>query len=171
MQEEGETEPRFYPMAGVVRRVQYKPAMSGGTLAFVSLSDPTGDYELMVMPESVPQARERLEVGKPVVFRGKVRWREGDMKLSGDGFEPLEAAEARTMEDLRVYLKEGAPLQTLAQTIANLPPGNAGEARTLRLVLKLKDGREIEVEAPKKAPSGAAARAALKAVKGVERVL
>jgi hypothetical protein len=59
----------------------------------------------------------------------------------------------------------------LAQTIANLPPGAPGEARTLRLVLKLKDGREIQLEAPRKAPGGAAARAAMKAVKGVERVL
>jgi DNA polymerase-3 subunit alpha len=170
VQEEGETEPKFYPMAGVVRRVMYKPAMSGGTLAFVSLSDPTGDYEIMVMPEGVAQARERLVVGKPVVFRGKVRWRDGDMKLSGDSFEPLEAAEARTADDLRIVLKEGAPIQTLAATIAALPPAAPGEARALRLILKLKDGREVQLQAPKMAPGGAAARAAMKAIKGVERV-
>lgn len=169
--EEGETEPRVYPMAGVVRRVMYKPAMSGGTLAFVSLSDPTGDFELMVMPEHVAPARDRLEVGKPVVFRGKVRWRDGDMKLSGDSFEPLEAAEARTAEDLRIILKEGAPLKTLAETLAALPPGAPGEVRALRLLLKLADGREIELAAPKRAPAGPAARAAIKAVKGVERVM
>ena len=147
IQEEGETEQRAYLMAGVLRRVQYRPAMSGGTLAFVSMSDPTGDFEGMVMPEHVQSARDVLEVGKPYVFRGRVRWRDGDLKLAADTFEPVEAAEARTAEDLRIILKEGAPLELLAQTLHSLPKPGAGEARPLRLVLQLKDGREIELDA------------------------
>jgi DNA polymerase III subunit alpha len=169
--EEGETEPRAYPMAGVVRRVNYRPAMSGGTLAFVSFSDPTGDFEAMVMPENVASAREHLAVGKPVVFRGRVRWRDGDLKLAADSFEPLEAAEARTADDLRIIVKEGAPLDLLAKTLAALPPGAAGEARPLRLVVQLKDGREIELATNRMAPAGPAARAAIKAARGVERVI
>lgn len=169
--EEGETEPRAYPMAGVVRRVQYRPAMSGGTLAFVSMSDPTGDFEGMVMPEYVQQAREVLDVGKPLVFRARVRWRDGDLKLAVDTFEPVEAAEARTTEDLRIIVKEGAPLELLAQTLQSLPKAAVGEARPLRLVLKLNDGREIELDAKRVAPAGPAARAALKAARGVERVI
>ena len=168
---EGAAGQQVFAMAGVVRRVQYRPAMSGGTLAFVSLSDPTGDYEAMVMPENVAQAREQLEAGKPVVFRARVRWRDGDLKLAADSFEPVEAAEARSAEDLRIVLKEGAPLALLAQTIAALPPAKNGEARPLRLVLKLKDGREIELDANKLTPAGPAARAAMKAAKGVERVI
>jgi DNA polymerase-3 subunit alpha len=169
--EEGETEPRSYQMAGVVRRIQYRPAMSGGTLAFVSMSDPTGDFEPMVMPENVAAAREVLEVGKAYVFRGRVRWRDGDIKLAADTFEPVEAAEARTTEDLRIILKEGAPLAMLAQTLAALPKAGPGEARPLRLVLKLKDGREIELDAKRVVSANPAARAALKAARGVERVI
>jgi DNA polymerase-3 subunit alpha len=145
--------------------------MSGGTLAFVSMSDPTGDFEGMVMPEYVDQARDVLEVGKAFVFRGRVRWRDGDMKLAADTFEPVEAAEARTTEDLRIVLKEGAPLEMLAQTIIALPKPNPGEARPLRLVLRLKDGREIELKARGLVSGAPAARAALKAARGVERVI
>jgi DNA polymerase-3 subunit alpha len=169
--EEGETEPRSYPMAGVVRRIQYRPAMSGGTLAYIAMSDPTGDFEALVMPEYVAAARDVLEVGKAYVFRGRVRWRDGDLKLAGDTFEPVEAAEARTTEDLRVILKEGAPLDLLAQTLAALPKAGAGEARPLRLILKLRDGREVEIAARTMVPAGPAARAALKAARGVERVI
>ncbi len=169
--EEGETEPRSYPMAGVVRRIQYRPAMSGGTLAYISMSDPTGDFEALVMPEQVEAAREALEVGKAFVFRGRVRWRDGDLKLAGDTFEPVEAAEARTTEDLRIIVKEGAPLEMLAQTLAALPKAVAGEARPLRLVLHLKDGREIELKANAQVSASPAARAALKAARGVERVI
>jgi DNA polymerase-3 subunit alpha len=169
--EEGETEPRAYHMAGVIRRIQYRPAMSGGTLAFVSMSDPTGDFEGMIMPEYVAAARDVLEVGKAFVFRGRVRWRDGDLKLAADTFEPVEAAEARVGEDLRIVLKEGAPLDLLAQTLAALPKAAPGDARPLRIVLRLKDGREIELATRTLAPAGAAARAALKAARGVERVI
>ncbi|MBX3510316.1 MAG: DNA polymerase III subunit alpha [Hyphomonadaceae bacterium] len=169
--EEGETEPRAYPMAGVVRRIQYRPAMSGGTLAYVSMSDPTGDFEALVMPEHVAAARDVIEIGRPFVFRGRVRWRDGDLKLAGDTFEPVEAAEARTAEDLRVIMKEGAPLDLLAQTLSALPKGAPGEVRPLRLVLRLKDGREVELDTKCLAPAGPAARAALKAARGVERVI
>jgi len=169
--EEGETEPRSYPMAGVLRRIQYRTGMSGDTFAYVSMSDPTGDFEAYVPPEHIPHARETLEVGKPYVLRGRVRWRDGDLKLMGDTFEPVEAAEARTTDDLRIVVKEGAPLAMLAQTIAALPKPAAGEARPLRLVLKLSDGREVELATRTVAPAGPAARAALKAARGVERVV
>jgi DNA polymerase-3 subunit alpha len=169
--EEGETEPRSYPMAGVVRRIQYRPAMSGGTLAYVSMSDPTGDFEALVMPEQVALARDMLEVGKAFVFRGRVRWRDGDLKLAGDTFEPVEAAEARTAEDLRVVVREGAPLEMLAQTLSALPKAAPADMRPLRIVLRLNDGREVEINAKRPAPADSAARAALKAARGVERVI
>ncbi|MEZ5956055.1 MAG: DNA polymerase III subunit alpha [Hyphomonadaceae bacterium] len=169
--EEGETEPRAYMMAGVVRRVQYRPAMSGGTLAFVSMSDPTGDFEGMIMPENVQAARDVIEVGKAFGFRGRVRWRDGDLKLAADSFEPVEAAEARIGEDLRIVLKEGAPLDLLAQTLASLPKAQPGEARPLHLVLRLNDGREIELNTKRLTSGTPSARAALKAARGVERVI
>ncbi|MEZ5971326.1 MAG: DNA polymerase III subunit alpha [Hyphomonadaceae bacterium] len=169
--EEGETEPRAYMMAGVVRRVQYRPAMSGGTLAFVSMSDPTGDFEGMIMPENVQAARDVIEVGKAFGFRGRVRWRDGDLKLAADSFEPVEAAEARIGDDLRIVLKEGAPLDLLVQTLASLPRAQPGEARPLHLVLRLKDGREIELDTKRLASGSPSARAALKAARGVERVI
>lgn len=168
--EEGETEPRSYLMAGVVRRIQYRPAKTGGTLAFVSLSDPSGDYEPMINPENVAQARDAIEVGKAYVCRVRVRYPDGDMRMAADAFEPVEAAEARNTEDLRIVLKEGAPIHVLAQTLAALPKPKPGEARPLRLLLRLNDGREVEVAAGALAPADPAARAALKAARGVERV-
>ena len=169
--DEGEGPPAVYAMAGVVRRVKYQPAKTGGTLAFVSMSDPTGDFEPMVMPEYVADARDVLEVGKAFVFRARVRWRDGDLKLSGDRFEPVEAAEARSAQELRIILREGAPLDLLARTLDALPKPAPGDARPLRLVLQLKDGREVELNAGRNVAAGPSARAALKAARGVERVV
>jgi DNA polymerase-3 subunit alpha len=168
--ETGETEQRFVAMAGVVRRVQERPAQSGGKFAYVSLSDPTADFELMVMPEILPQVREKLQPGKQLVFRSRVRWRDGDLKLNGEGFEPIEAAEARAARDLTIVLSEGAPMAALAELLAALPRTNPEEARPLRLFLRLRDGREIEIATKGLYPAGAAARAAIKAARGVEWV-
>lgn len=167
--EEGETEPRAYLMAGVLRAIKSRPANSGGTLAWATFSDPTGEYEAIIMPEHYAQAREILAVGKAFVFRGKARWRDGDLKMAADMFEPVESAEARQRGDLRIIVREGAPLAGLAETLSNLPA--SGDARPLKLVIRLNDGREVEVSPPGTYPASPAARAAMKAAKGVERVI
>jgi DNA polymerase-3 subunit alpha len=167
--DEGET--RTCEMAGVVRQIKSRPSQSGGMLGWVTLSDPTGEYEAIVMPEHYGAARELLEVGKAYVYRTRVRWRDGDIKIAADTFERVEAAEARTAADLRIVLKEGASLAVLAQTLRALAPPQPGEARPLKLILRLKDGREVEVSPPGAYPAGAGARAAVKAARGVERVM
>jgi DNA polymerase-3 subunit alpha len=167
---EGETEPRVYPMAGVLRAVKYRPANSGGQLGFAAFSDPTGEFEAMIMPEQISMARETLAVGKAVSLRARARWRDGELRLIADAFEPIEAAEARSGEALRIVLREGAPLDALAETLRALSPAG-GDTRPLRLILRLHDGREVELKANGLYPAGPAARAAVKAARGVERVL
>ncbi len=170
--EEGEHEgTRTYAMAGVLRAIKFRPAQSGGQLGFAAFSDPTGEFEVMIMPEHIASARERLIVGKAAAFRARARWRDAELKLAADNFEPVEAAEARVGgEELKIILKEGAPLDALAETLRTLVPAG-GETRPLRLVLKLADGREVELKAKGLYPAGPAARAAMKAARGVERVL
>jgi DNA polymerase-3 subunit alpha len=124
------------------------------------------------MPEVLPAAREALQPGKPIVFRARVRWRDSELRIAADSFEPLEAAEARMGGDLRLVVQEGAAsFAALAETLRALKAANGQDARVLRLVLKLADGREIELQPKGLYPAGPAARAALKAARGVERVL
>lgn len=124
----------------------------------------------MMMPEDFAREREALQVGRSMIFRARIRWRDGDLKLACSQFEPVEAAEARSSDVLRVVLKEGAPLGALAETLKSLEGAGGGEMRPLTLVLRLADGREVEIAAKGRFPAGAAARAAMKASKGVERV-
>jgi DNA polymerase III subunit alpha len=168
--EDGETEQRNVAMAGVIRRIQPRPAQSGGQFAWLGLSDPTGEYEAMMMPEDFAREREALQVGKSVTFRARIRWRDGDLKLACSQFEPVEAAEARASDTLRVVVREGAPMAALAETLKSLEAAGGGETRPLTLVLRLTDGREVEIDAAGRFPAGAAARAAVKASRGVERV-
>src|SRR5262249_17444146 len=93
---------RGYPMAGVVRSVKYRPANSGGQLGFAAMSDPTGDFEVMIMPEHIAAARDLVIAGKSLALRVRARWRDGELRLAADGFEPVEAAEARSAEEMRI---------------------------------------------------------------------
>jgi len=170
--EHGESEPRICAMAGVLRRVVTRPAQSGGQLAYVTFSDPTGEFEAMVMPEHLGPARELLQPGKALAFTTKVRWRDGDMRLAVSGFEAVEAAEARSGRLLTLVVSEGADLKVLAAAFAELRAQEGEEhARPLRLQLHLRDGRRVELEPPGMFPAGPAARAALKGMRGVEQVV
>jgi DNA polymerase-3 subunit alpha len=165
-----EGENRSLQAAAVLRRIQARPAQSGGQFAYVTLSDPTGEYEAIVMPEALDACRDLLAPGAALAFRLRTRWRDGELRLAADSFEPIEAAEARTVDDLEIVLREGASPLEIAAVLHHLPPAHAGETRRLRLVLRLADGRDVEVMAHGRYPAGAAARAAVKAGRGVERV-
>lgn len=168
----GEGETRICAMAGVLRRIIMRPSNSGGQFAYVTFSDPTGEFEAMIMPEQLAGARAQLEVGKALSFTSRVRWKEGDMRLSVSAFEPIEAVEARSAQHLTLVVSEGAPLKELAKTLEALRASSpADEARGLHLILRLRDGREIGLIPKGSFPAGAQARAALKAVRGVEQVM
>jgi DNA polymerase-3 subunit alpha len=169
--EAGEGEARTLTMAGVLRRYQEKPSRDGAKLGIAALSDPTGEFELLIMPEQLAAARPLMEAGRALSVRARVRWRDGDMRLAGDHFEPIEAVEARgTADDLEIVVQEGAPLKALADLLRALPAGPQDDVRRLRLCLRLSDGRDVIVRPPGAFPAGAAARAALKAARGVELV-
>src|SRR5271163_4465589 len=92
-------------MAGVVRRRQERAsARSGEKFAFVSLSDPTGEYEVMFPPESLRRCRDALEPGKAVVIKVRAKASEGEVRFFGDAAEPLDTAIASLAANLRVHL-------------------------------------------------------------------
>lgn len=170
--DEGECEPKTYGMVGVLRKIREITARDGQRYSFAAFSDPTGEFEAMILGENLPQAHEVLQVGRAFVFRCRARWREGELRFTADSFEPQEAAEARQGGDLKIVLAEGAgSFAALAQTLQTLKNAGASEqVRALRLVLRLADGREVEIQPKGLFPAGPSARAALKAARGVERV-
>jgi DNA polymerase-3 subunit alpha len=170
--EEGETEPRAYVSAGVVRKLREITTKDGVRFGFVTLSDPTGEFEAMILGEHLAQAREIMQPGKAIVSRLRARWRDGELRLTSDMFEPLEAAEARTGDGLKIVIREGAAsFPMLAETLRTLSAARGEDSRPLRLVLRLLDGREVDVQPKGLFPAGPSARAALKAARGVERVV
>ncbi|HLK24311.1 MAG TPA: DNA polymerase III subunit alpha [Caulobacteraceae bacterium] len=154
-----------FRMAGVVRRRQERSsARSGDRFAFVTLSDPTGEYEVLFPPEQLRRCREALEPGGSVVVKVRAKAADGDVRFFGDDAELLERAVAGATAGLRVYLSpELADMEALKK---RLRPAER-EGGEVILVAGAADGREIEVKLPGRFSLDPAVRGALKTAPGV----
>jgi len=154
-----------FRMAGVIRRRQERAASgTGEKFAFVSLSDPTGEYEVMFPPEALRRRRDVLEPGAHVVIKVRAKTTDGDVRFFGDDAEPLDKAIDTAAQSLRVHLAAAAAdAQALRQ---RLKPATAGGGDVV-LVTGFSAGREIELKLPGRYVLDAAARGALKTAPGV----
>ena len=156
-----------FRMCGVVRRRQERASQGGEKFAFVSLSDPTGEYEVLFPPESLRRCREALEPGAAVLLKVRAKSQGGEVRLFGDEAEPIGATveEKGSAGSLRVHVSPGAA--DVEALKARLKPASAERGAELSLVALLEGGREIEVRLPGRFRFDAALRGALKSAPGV----
>jgi DNA polymerase-3 subunit alpha len=152
-------------MAGVIRRRQERAASgSGEKFAFVSLSDPTGEYEVLFPPEALRRRRDVLEAGAHVLVKVRAKVSEGDVRFFGDDAEPLDRAIESATASLRVHLTSAAADASALRQ--RLRTANAGGGDVV-LVTSFPGGREAELKLPGRYVLDAAARGALKTAPGV----
>ena len=96
-------------MIGVVRARVEKPAKAGGKFAIVTLSDPSGEYELFVNDELLQNSRDILEVGERVICTVRVRRVDEELRFSMDGVKKLSQAAIGTHETLLVRAERRCP--------------------------------------------------------------
>ena len=154
-----------FRMAGVVRRRQERASQSGEKFAFVSLSDPTGEYEVLFPPESLRRCREALEPGQAVILKVRAKAKDGEVRFFGDDAEPLDRAIESVAAALRVHL---APASAdMASLKKRLEPALNGKGGEVILVAGLGAGQEVELKLPGRFMLDAALRGALKTSPGV----
>jgi DNA polymerase-3 subunit alpha len=154
-----------FRMCGVVRRRQERASQSGEKFAFVSLSDPTGEYEVLYPPESLRKCRDVLEPGKAVAIKVRAKARDGEVRFFGDDAEPIEKAVENVVAGLRVHLSpSAAEIDALKR---RLEPAQAQRGGEVTFVAAIGGGREIELRLPGRYTLDAALRGALKTAPGV----
>ena len=157
-------------LAGVLR-VKVERVLTSGRFAFVTFSDPTGEYEVAVLPETLEQARALLENGAMLTFKARFRRREeGDIRITAEGFEILDPNKGPSARGVKVILSEGAQMAAIAKAVQGACAVSTAPKGVLRLLLTLPDGREVEIEASDAVPVEPAARSMLKSIRGVEEV-
>ena len=155
-----------FRMVGVVRRRQERAsAQSGEKFAFVTLSDPTGEYEVLFPPESLRRCRDALEPGASVAVKVRCKAKDGEVRFFGDDAEPIAAAIERAAVGLRVHLScRTAEVEALRARLDTAASAKGGE---VVLVAAMDGGREIELKLPGRYRLDAALRGALKSAPGV----
>ncbi|WP_158916982.1 DNA polymerase III subunit alpha [Caulobacter sp. S45] len=156
-----------FRMAGVVRRKQEKPSKSGEKFAFVTLSDPTGEFDVLFPPESLRKCRELLEPGRSVMIKVRCKGRDGEVRFFGDDAESLDSVVANSTSALRVFV---SPEQAVVEALKKrLQGAGAGSERggEVSIVATVPSGAEVEMKLPGRFTLNAALRGALKTAPGV----
>ncbi|MGI8840079.1 MAG: DNA polymerase III subunit alpha [Caulobacteraceae bacterium] len=154
-----------FRMAGVVRRRQERSSTgSGEKFAFVSLSDPTGEYEVLFPPDALRRRRDLLEPGNAIVLTVRTKASDGEVRFFGDDAQPLERAIDQVAGGLRIHISPAvAKLDVLS---ARLRPAPSGGGEVI-FVAAFAGGREVEMKLPGRYQLDPAARGALKVAPGV----
>ena len=154
-----------FRMVGMVRRRQERTAQgSGDKFAFVSLSDPTGEYEVLFPPETLRRCREYLEPGKAITLKVRAKAGDGEVRFFGDDAAPLDKAIEQVAAGLRIHLSPAVAELPVLQKRLKLSPSGGGE---VIFVAAFGGGREVELKLPGRYQLDPAMRGALKTAPGV----
>jgi len=154
-------------MAGVVRRRQERAsAKSGEKFAFVTFSDPTGEFECLFPPEQLRKCREVLEVGASIMVRVRAKSADGEVRFFGDDASRLDTLIDDGAMGLRIHVSaRGVDPEALKSRLERArAQGKGGE---VSLIASLDGRREVELKLPGRYRLDGALRGALKSAPGV----
>ena len=155
----------FGRLAGTVTSRQERKTKTGNKMGIVRISDPTGQYEAVIFSEGLSQYRDLLETGQSVVIYATAEERSEGISVRIEKAERLEVLAGRQSQNLRVFLRDMGPLESLGRQLEGRGEGEVS------FVLLLGEGRqEVEVKLPGKYRVSPQVASALKAVPGVVQV-
>jgi len=157
-------------IAGTVSARQERKSARGNRFAFVSLSDPTGLYEVTVFSDTLEAARDHLEPGMAVVLTVEATLEGESLKLLARAAQPIDmvAADAGSA-GLRVHVDTAEAVTSVATLLARM----ADEIRTrargpVRFCIADRvSGAEIEVATGRDFPINPQIKGAIKSLAGV----
>lgn len=171
---EAETGPMVAFIAGTVAARMERKSAKGTAYAFVSLSDPTGLYEVTCFSDLLSAARDKLEPGQNVVLQVKVEPSGDQVKMLANSVSLLDDFVADAGAGcLAVEIQGADTIPRLAEVLRRVTTEIAAPSRArgpIRLRLRHAD-EIIEIEVANDAPLTTPARQALRAVPGVLEVI
>ena len=112
--------------------------------AFVSFSDPTGMFEVMLFPEVLAASAPLLEAGKSLLITASAEWDGDELKLRAASITDLDQAAANAGEGMVMRLEMHAPLGAVAAQLRQ--PGKG----LVSFVVPGGPGEEVEIALPKR---------------------
>ncbi|WP_416916527.1 MAG: DNA polymerase III subunit alpha [Roseicyclus sp.] len=116
-------------MAGAVSAKQERKSQKGNRLAFVSLSDPTGLYEVTLFSDVLDVARPHLETGMNVILQVEATFEADQLKLLCRRVEPIDRAVASEATGLRVFVEGETGIASVRSLLTRMADEAAKSAR------------------------------------------
>ncbi|HWU54159.1 MAG TPA: DNA polymerase III subunit alpha, partial [Rhizomicrobium sp.] len=151
-------------IAGTLIKKSERRGRSEQMYAFVSFSDPTGMFEVMLFPEVLAASRPLLEAGKSMLISASAEWDGDELKLRAATILDLDQAAAQAGEGMTVRLSDTSSLGALVAEMSQ--PGKG----LVHLVVPGGAGEEVEIELKKRIAVTATLRSRIAALPGVASV-
>jgi DNA polymerase-3 subunit alpha len=151
-------------LAGTVIKKSERRGRNDQMYAFVSFSDPTGMFEVMLFPEVLAASRNLLEAGKSLFITAAAEWDGDELKLRAASISDLDAAAANAGEGMVIRLSDVSALGNLAAELSQ--PGKG----LVSVVVAGGPGEEIEIALGKRIAVSATLRNRVAALPGVMAV-
>jgi DNA polymerase III subunit alpha len=165
---QAERGPCIAKIAGSVSAKQERKSAKGNRFAFVSLSDPTGLYEVTVFSDTLEAARDLLEPGRNVVLTVKAELEGETLKLLANAVQPIDqVADQAGAQALRIHVNQAQAVGSIAALLANLTGRSKAQ---ITLCVADDQGREIDLSLPQTYPVTAQVKGAIKSMQGVVMV-
>ena len=156
-------------VAGTVVTRQERRTKTGNKMGIFGLTDPSGAYEAVIFSEGLAEYRDILEPGTAVLLVLSAEVQGDDVRARIQSAEPLDQAAANLQKGLRVFLRDSAPLESVAKRLEPSSKRVSGDGE-VSVVLMLKRGTEVEIKLPGRFKVSPQIAGAIKAVPGVEQV-
>jgi DNA polymerase III subunit alpha len=162
-------------VAGTVVARTERRTKNGTKMGIIGLSDPSGHYEAVLFAEGLAQYRDLLEPGTAVLLFLTAEVQGDEVRARIQSVEPLDQAAAKMQKGLRVFLRDGAPLDGVAKRLEPIALNGSRNGADhgdgeVSMVLMLGNGNEVEVKLPGRFKVSPQIAGAIKAVTGVVTV-
>jgi len=153
-------------LAGTVVNSKERNTRTGSRMAWVTLSDGAGSFEVTFFSETLSRCRDILTEGSALLVTADARIEGETLRLTAQDAETLDRAAADLGQELRIGLDSAEAVPAIRDLLASLAPGRG------RIVLlpKLAPGQEVEIVLPRRVAVAPRLAQALKVIPGVASV-
>ena len=151
-------------LAGSISALQVRRSAKGRAFAFIGLSDPSGECEILCFGDVLNEYREKLQVGWNGVFRVEIRRDREEPTLTLLGAEDIDAFVADAAAGARITLARPDALPTIRSILQRAKGGRGLVQLTLRDTRAM---NEVAMELPAAFRIDRSVRQSLKSIGGV----
>ena len=156
-------------VAGAVIKVDERKSKKGNPFAFITLSDPTGQFEATAFSEALDASREHLSVGSLVAATVTIEREDGQLRLLAQALRPIDDIVANNEAGLRIFVEKPEACAGLKARLDDVEQPAYKQGGEVSLVI-MSPEREVEMRLPSKYAINPRIAGAIKAVPGVLHV-